>query len=147
MEVILIEDVHKLGDMGDVVNVKDGYARNYLIPQKLALLASRGKKTQFLHQQKMVEGRKAKMQAEAALIQGKINAVSVTIARKSGQGDKLYGSVTNRDIGRALSEIGVEIDHKKIMRDHPLRELGIYPVDIKLHAGISAQIKVWVVAI
>jgi large subunit ribosomal protein L9 len=148
MEVILIEDVAKLGDMGHTVNVKPGYARNYLIPQKLALPASKGNRKQVEHQLQMIEARKKRRAAEAVELQAKVNGAAVTIARKANEEtDKLFGSVGNRDIASALATAGHDVDHKKILIDNPLRELGIYTITIKLHASITAEVKVWVVAI
>lgn len=147
MEVILLEDVSKLGDMGELVDVKPGYARNYLIPQKLAVIASTGNRSRFAHQQKMVEARKVKMRKAAEEIFSGLNQLSVTIAKKAGDQDTLFGSVTNRDITAALASSGYEVDHKKIRMDRPLRELGIFEIDVKLHADIVATVKVWVVKI
>jgi large subunit ribosomal protein L9 len=146
MQVILLEDIPKLGDMGEVVNVKPGYARNYLLPQKLALLASTGNVAQLQHQRQMVDARKARLRAEAQAVLGKIDQTSVTIPKKAGDGDRLFGSVTNRDIAAALHNAGVEVDSKKILLDEPIKELGIYLVRVKLHADIKTDIRVWVVA-
>lgn len=146
MEVILLEDIPKLGDMGEIVSVKPGYARNYLLPQRLALRASTGNVAQLSHQKKMVEARKARKRAEAEQIFGNLNQLSVTLTKKSGEGDRLFGSVTNRDVAAALAANGVEVDAKKILLDNPIKELGIYQVNIKLHADIHADVRVWVVA-
>ncbi|MEL6177811.1 MAG: 50S ribosomal protein L9 [Myxococcota bacterium] len=147
MEVILLEDVPKLGDMGELVDVKPGYARNYLIPQKLAVRASVGNKAQFTHQRQMIESRKHKMRAAALDTQGQLDNVSITIAKKAGDSDKLFGSVTARDISATLGTQGIEVDHKKVMLDQPVRELGIYDVMLKLHSDIKAKVRVWVVAL
>ncbi len=147
MEIILIEDVPHLGDMGDVVVVKPGYARNYLIPQKLALRASKGNKAHFEHQRRVIETRKEKLRAAAVELQQAIAGVSVILPRKAGENDKLYGSITKRDITTALAEAGHQVDPKKVILDNPLRELGIYKVMIKLHADVVADVVVWVVAI
>ncbi len=147
MEVILLEDVNKLGDMGEIVSVKPGYARNYLIPQGLALRASTGNLAQLKHQQQMVEARRIRQRNEALGIQGKLNGVSVTIPKKSGENDKLYGSVTKRDIATALEAQELTINSKKLLMDQPIKELGIYKLTAKLHADVTADIRVWVVAI
>ncbi|MBH23827.1 MAG: 50S ribosomal protein L9 [Myxococcales bacterium] len=147
MEVILLEDVSKLGDMGELVDVKPGYARNYLIPQKLAVRASTGNKAQFEHQKKMIDSRKLKMRAAAVEAQGQLENVSITIAKKAGESDKLFGSVTSRDIAATLATEGIEVDHKKVMLEQAIRELGIYDVVLKLHAEIKATVRVWVVAL
>jgi len=147
MEVILLEDVNKLGDMGDLVEVKAGYARNYLIPQKLAVRASVENKAMFEHQKKKIEVRKFKLREQALEILGQLDQVSVTIAKKAGEGDKLFGSVTTRDIATALNSRNIEVSHKKLHLNTSIRELGIYDVNIKLHADIVANIRVWVVAL
>lgn len=147
MEVILIEDVPKLGDMGEVVEVKPGYARNYLIPQSLAVRADSRNKNQLQHQRRMIEARRVKLAAEAEVTRSAIDQISVTIPKRSADGDKLFGSVTNRDIAAALRSAGHEVNPKKILLDGPLKELGIYTVHIKLHAEIVAGIRVWVVSL
>ena len=146
MRVILLEDVQNLGIMGDIVKVSDGYGRNYLIPQKLAILATEQKAKSFEHQRKIIEAKKEKLKAEAKEKIGHLENLSITIAKQAGEDDKLFGSVTNRDIQEALAELGHEIDRRKIIVDKPIRELGIYKIQIKLIAEINAHIKVWVVA-
>lgn len=145
MQVILLEDIPKLGDMGAVVNVKPGYARNYLIPQKLALHASNGNVAQLKHQKQMIDARKERMRVAAEDILAKVDGTAIAVAKKSGEGDRLFGSVTNRDIAAALKNQGVDVDSKKILLDNPIKELGIYGVRIKLHADIHAYIRVWVI--
>ncbi len=146
MQIILLEDIPKLGDMGEIVDVKPGYARNYLIPQKLALRASTGNVSQLTHQKTMIEARKARMRQEAEAILGNLDNISVSVARKTGDGDRLFGSVTTRDISAALAAQGLEVDSKKVLIDNPLKELGIFEIRIKLHADIHATVRVWVVA-
>jgi len=145
MEIILLEDVPKLGDMGEVLNVKPGYARNYLIPQKLAQRASKANKAQFEHQQRMVAARRARLRGEALETHKTLDQISVILPRKAGESDKLYGSVTKRDITAALHDHGHDIDTKKVVLDNPLRELGIYAVRVKLHADVVSTIRVWIV--
>lgn len=147
MQVILLEDVNKLGDMGDIVDVKPGYARNYLIPQGLALRASTGQVNQLRHQKQMIEARKVRLHNEAQVLRRQLDQLSVTIAKKVGEGDRLYGSVTNRDIAAAMGALGHTVNPKKLMMDGPLRELGIYAIRIKLHSDVVADIRVWVVAV
>jgi large subunit ribosomal protein L9 len=147
MQIILLEDVNKLGDMGDVIDVKPGYARNYLIPQGLALRASTGNVSQLKHQKRTIESRKERLRAEALEILHQVDKVSVTIPKKSGEKDKLFGSVTNRDIATALGHEGHSVNPKKILLDNPIKELGIFKVRVKLHSDIVANVMVWVVAL
>ena len=146
MQIILLEDVNKLGDMGDIVEVKPGYARNYLIPQGLAMRASTGQITQLKHQQAMIEARKVRQRNEAVGLLNDIDGLSVTIPKKSGENDKLFGSVTNRDIATLIAAEGHTVNPKKILLENPIKDLGIYKVTIKLHSDVKAQVRVWVVA-
>ena len=147
MEIILTEDVRHVGEMGQVVKVAAGYGRNYLIPQGLAIPATTGNKKQPEHQLADIERRKLKAQEEARKILGTIDAVSITIPKRAGADDTLFGSVTTREIATLLSEQGHKIDRKQVMLDRPINELGIYNVAIKLASGVSAHVKVWVVAL
>jgi len=147
MRVILVQDVVKLGDMGEVVKVADGYARNYLIPQGMALPANEQNGKAFRHQLKMIERQKSRLRSAALDLVGQLNDISVTIPRQVGDDDKLYGSVTNRDIEAALATEGFEVDRKKILLDKPIRELGVYRIEAKLHGDVRAHIRVWVTAI
>ncbi|MEZ4461036.1 MAG: 50S ribosomal protein L9 [bacterium] len=147
MEIILTEDVRHVGEMGQVVKVAAGYGRNYLIPQGLAIPATTGNKKQLEHQLADIERRKVKAQEEARKILGTIDAVSITIPKRAGADDTLFGSVTTREIATLLSEQGHKIDRKQVMLDRPINELGIYEVAIKLASGVSAHVKVWVVAL
>lgn len=147
MEVILTEDVPHLGNMGDVVDVKPGYGRNYLIPKGLAVLANAGSKAQFEHIRRQVEEKKEKLRSSALEHAQKLGDISVTIAKKVGEDDRLFGSVTNRDIEAALGALGHEIDRRRIVMSGPIKELGIYAVPLKLHADVEVPLKVWVCAI
>ncbi len=146
MQIILTEDVPNLGDMGDLVDVAPGYGRNYLIPQGLALPASGGNAKQLEHQIAIIERKKEQQRVEARKIVGEIDGVSVTIPMRTGDGDRLYGSVTNRDIAASLEAQNVKVSRKQIRLERALNELGIYDVPVKLASGIFATIKVWVVA-
>jgi large subunit ribosomal protein L9 len=146
MQIILTEDVPNLGDMGDLVDVAPGYGRNYLIPQGLALPASGGNAKQLEHQIAIIERKKEQQRVEARKIVGEIDGVSVTIPMRTGDGDRLYGSVTNRDIAASLDAQNVKVNRKQIRLDRAISELGIYEVPIKLASGIFATIRVWVVA-
>jgi len=147
MQVILTEDVPKVGDMGEVVDVSPGYGRNYLIPQGLALPAHGKRARHFKHQKRQIEQRKARLREEALQVIGGLSDISVTIPRQVGEDDKLYGSVTNRDIQSALEAEGFDVDRRKIILDQPLKKLGVYRVEVKLHSDVKTHIRVWVTAI
>jgi large subunit ribosomal protein L9 len=144
MKVILLEDIEAVGKMGDTVNVKDGYARNYLIPRKLALLATaRNLKAQD-HQIKHMERRKTKIAGEAQSLADKITGVSLSFTRKTGEKGRLFGSVTNMDIAAALKEKGLNIDRKDIILPEPIKSLGEFDIEIKLHHDITPTVKITV---
>jgi large subunit ribosomal protein L9 len=145
MKVILREDVKNLGHMGEVVNVSDGYARNFLLPKKFAVEANTKNLKEFEHNKKVIVERAAKIKESFKTSAEKLSAVSLTIKAKTGEDDKLFGSVTNMNIAEALTAEGYDIDKKKIVLDEPIKRLGEYSVTIKLHPEISTQIKVHVV--
>ena len=145
MRVILREDLDNLGAAGEVVTVRDGYGRNYLLPRGLAALATEKDVAKMEHERRVIAVRAAKMAKELAGEVEKLEKVSVSLARQVGEGDKLYGSVTNRDIADALKEQGVTIDAKKIVLTEPIKALGMTEVPIKLGKDAVAKIKVWVV--
>jgi large subunit ribosomal protein L9 len=145
MKVILREDVKNLGDMGEVVNVSDGYARNFLLPKKFAVEANTKNLKEFEHNKKVIAERASKIKESVKSAAEKLSAVSLTIKAKTGEDDKLFGSVTNMNIAEALTAEGYDIDKKKIVLDEPIKRLGEYSVTIKLHPEISTQIKVQVV--
>jgi large subunit ribosomal protein L9 len=145
MKVILKETVESLGKAGDILKVADGYARNFLIPRRLAIEAS-SKSLKTLEQEKkhiLQKVEKGKKQAE--LLVEKINGVTCTISRRIGEQDKLFGSVTTKDIEKSLSDQGIEIDRKTIILEEPIKSLGEFPVKIRLQPGITAEIKIIVV--
>ena len=144
MDVILVEDVRNLGNMGDLVKVKAGYGRNFLIPKKLAILATAGSKRELAHHMRQIAVKKAKFRAEAEAVGAKLNGVNITITRQAGEDDKLFGAVTNRDIAHLLQEQGHKVDRRRIMISDAIRALGIYSVPIRLHADVSIDIRVWV---
>ncbi len=146
MEVILIEEVPSLGDVGEQVTVKDGYARNFLLPKKLAIPASVKNRRRLEHEKRLVSFRVAQARKEAESMAEKLANTSITIARKVGEQDKLFGSVTAHDIARALADEGVEIDRRKIQLEEPIKVLGVYEVPVKLSGEVPAQVKIWVVA-
>ena len=145
MDVILRQDVDSLGKAGEVVTVKDGYARNFLLPRGLAFQATDAAKRRF----EAERAGKAKVQAAVAdsarAIAQKLEPVSLTFTMKAGEGDKLFGSVTAADIAAKLAEEGFTIDKKHIELDEPLKALGVYKVAVRLHADVRPEVRVWVV--
>lgn len=146
MKIFLREDVKNLGKMGDVVNVAEGYARNYLIPKKLAVEANVKNVKEFEHQKKMIKERADKAKTASQDLADKLSAVTVTIAAKAGEEGKLFGSVTTMDVAEALKAQGYEVDKKKIVIDEPIKRLGSYSADVKVHSDITAKIKIEVTA-
>jgi len=145
MQVILRDDLDNLGKSGEVVNVKPGYARNYLFPRGLAIKATASDVTRVEHEKRVIAARTAKLSKEAQAEADRLSQVSVSIARAVGEEEKLYGSVTSRDIAEALHAQGVTIDSKKIHLAEPIKTLGLTEVQVKLGRGFNAAIKVWVV--
>ena len=145
MKVILSEDVETLGKVGDVINVKPGYARNYLLPRSVALLATSKNLKEVEHRKRVIQDKLNKLTAESQELAGRLEALSITIPQKVGEEDKLFGSVTNQAIQQALKEEGFEIDRKKIVLDEPIRQLGTFAVPVKLSQGVTASLRVTVV--
>lgn len=146
MKIILREDVDNLGESGQVVTVRDGYARNYLLPRSLAMPASRANMKQLEHERQIIEERNAKRRAEAQSQASEISKVTVRIERKVGEADKLFGAVTALDIAEALAAAGVKIDRRHIHLPEPLKTIGTFAVAVRLHRTVSASITVIVEA-
>ena len=146
MEVILKDDVPNLGEMGDIVEVADGYGRNYLIPQGLATQATAGRKAQIRHKQEQIEREKEEQREAAREVLEDLDGISISVPSRVAESDRLYGSVTSRDVADVLNDQGFEVAYRDVMMDEPFRELGIYKVPIKLASGINAHVRVWVVA-
>jgi large subunit ribosomal protein L9 len=142
MEVILKEDVNKLGSRGDVVKVAAGYGRNYLLPRKLAIEASKGNKAVVEQMKAASVRRSAKEKTGAEELAKQLAGVSVSFERRSGENDQLFGSVTSGDMADALAKKGFEIDRRKIQVHEPLKSLGEFTVPIKLHKEVIAHLKV-----
>ena len=146
MQVILREDIDKLGKIGDLVKVAPGYARNYLVPNKKAIEATPKNLHAMEHAKKMVSDRLRKLKKEAAADADRIKALAITIKAKSGEEGKLFGSVTSMDIAEAMKAQGVVIDKRKIVLDEPIKRLGDHTITVKLPADVTAEFKLTVVA-
>lgn len=146
MEVILKDDVPHLGEMGEIVEVADGYGRNFLIPEGLATQATAGKKAKIRHEQEKIELQKEEQRREAQEVLEELDGISISVPERVSESERLYGSVTARDVAEVLQQQDFEVQHKDVMMQEPFRELGIYHVPIKLASGIFADIRVWVVA-
>ena len=142
MEVILKEDVVKLGSRGDVVKVAAGYGRNYLLPQKLAIEANAANKAVVEQMKASAVRRNAKEKAGAEELAKQVDAVTVNFTRKAGEGDHLFGSVTSSDIAAELTKKGFDIDRRKIQLHEPLKQLGDFTIAVKLHKDVTAHFKV-----
>ena len=146
MKLILREDVYNLGKSGELVNVKEGYARNYLLPRNLAMLASSANVRQLDHEKKVIELRQQKLKGGAQEQAKKLEGVKISIKRKTGEQDKLFGSVTALDIAEALAATGHKLDRRLIHLPEPIRAVGEFPVEIRLHREVTAKLTVSVVA-
>jgi large subunit ribosomal protein L9 len=146
MEVILREHVDNVGRRGEVVKVADGYARNFLLPRKLALQVTAGNKKQIEREKVKFEAKEMEEQKVAEAVSARIANVEVTIARKVGETEALFGSVTTADIAEALAAKGFEIDRRKLHLAEPIKKLGEYDVPLKLHREVATTVKVKVVA-
>ena len=142
MEVILKEDVNKLGSRGDVVKVAEGYGRNYLLPRKLAIEATAGNKAVIEQMKAAAVRRSAKEKTQAEELAKQFDGVSVSFQRRSGEHDQLFGSVTSTDIGDALAKKGFNVDRRKIQLHEPLKSLGEFTVPLKLHKDVTTHLKV-----
>lgn len=145
MELILMERVEHLGEMGDTVTVARGYARNYLIPKGLAVLATDGHRKMVAEHMKLEAKRDDLRKAGAEELAAKLGELSCTITAQAGEDDQLYGSVTARDIAEALKTDDVQFDHRMIVLEDAIKQLGVYTVAIKLHSEVEVPAKVWVV--
>jgi large subunit ribosomal protein L9 len=145
MDVILLQNVDNLGQMGDVVAVARGYARNYLIPRGLAAVATEGQKSLLAENIRLEKQRDKKRKRHAEGLAERWQELSCTITVQAGDDDQLFGSVTTRDIAKALADSEIEIDHKQVVLEEPIKQLGVYSVPIKLHPEVEVVAKVWVV--
>jgi large subunit ribosomal protein L9 len=146
MRVILQEDVEKLGKSGELVNVSDGYARNYLIPRNMAVRATSRNLKQLEHVKRVAEQRKARRIKLSADLRTRLEDVSVTVTKPVGENEKLYGSVTAKDVEQALKDEGITVEKKRIRFEESIRSLGVYTVHVRLEDGEELPVKLWVVA-
>lgn len=145
MLVILKKEVVHLGEAGEIVRVAGGYGRNYLIPRGLAIPAAESSVATLEHQTRMADAIKRKDLAGARALAEKIEKTAITIRREAGEDDKLFGSVTNRDIAGLLAEEGVEIDRRTIQLEEPIRSIGLFTVPVRLHREVNASVRVFVI--
>ncbi len=145
MEIILTKSVEGLGARGDIVKVKAGYARNYLLPHKMALPATKAMKKVMNEENKLRDIRDDKEKRTILETAEKMKEISVTIVVQAGEEDKLYGSVSENDIARAITEQGFKVDHNMVKLEEHIKLLGVYTVPVRLHSEVEIQVKVWVV--
>ena len=145
MEVILREHVDNLGHRGEIVKVAEGYARNFLLPRKLALPVTEANKKQIERERVKAEARDAAERQDAEAVAQRVGAVEITIARRVGENDTLYGSVTAADITEVLAKQGVQVDRRKVQLHEPVKQLGEFTVPVKIHRDVTAQVKLRVV--
>jgi large subunit ribosomal protein L9 len=144
MKVILIQAVENLGEIGDVVEVANGYGRNFLIPRGLAVAATAKNKRQFEHEQRLRERRIAQARRAAELFASELQAISCRFTRKAGEEGKLFGSVTAMDIAEKLKEAGLDVDRRRIQLEQPIKSLGEFAVPVRLRPEVTAEVKVLV---
>ncbi len=145
MKIILREDVEHLGTAGEVVNVRNGYARNFLLPRNFAVPATAFNIKAFEHERRTMEAKRNKRKKEAEGMKAKLERVSCSIAKKVGEQDKLFGSVTTIDIEKAFAAEGFNIDKKDILLEEPIKALGVYSVPVRVFDDVVANTKIWVV--
>jgi large subunit ribosomal protein L9 len=142
MKVILAQYVRSLGKVGDLVKVADGYARNFLIPRKLAMMATERRVKEFKHLQGVAEAKKKKAVAGAQKVADKLSGHTVTLKSAAGENDKLFGSITNNDIANELLKAGFKVERRDIVIEEPIKVLGQYRVKVKITTGVEAEVKV-----
>lgn len=146
MQVILTQNVEHLGKAGELVTVKPGYGRNYLLPKGMAVSATARNVKRLEHDRHVISARVAKEQAEAGSLAERINGMLLQFERRVGDDDKMFGSVTTRNLSEQLKVAGLDLDHRRIQLDEPVKALGKYEVDVKLKADTTAKLKFWVVS-
>ena len=146
MKVFLKEDVKNLGKMGDVVNVAEGYARNFLLPKKFAVEANTKNLKEFEHNKRLIQEKAVKIKDASKALAERLSALTLKIKAKAGEEEKLFGSVTTMDISEAFKAEGFEVDKKKIVLGEPIKRLGEYTVEVKVHSDVNATVKVQVLS-
>ncbi|MBN1885176.1 MAG: 50S ribosomal protein L9 [Candidatus Krumholzibacteriota bacterium] len=145
MEIILRETIDGLGERGDLVRVKDGYARNYLLPKKLAVPATAASRKVIEEESRLRTKRDEQLRRSVESLAGKMKDLSCTIVVQAGEEDKLYGSVTAHNIAEAIALQGFEVDHRMVVLEEPIKTLGVYSVPVRLHREVEVPVKIWVV--
>jgi len=146
MKLILTEDVPSLGTIGHIVNVKDGYARNYLLPRALAVAANEANTKQLEHHKRVLAARRAKVLGEMKALAARIEKVSLEVAKLVGEDERIFGSVTSTELAELLEKQGVQISKKDIKLPEEIKKVGVYTADVRLHSEVTAKLKFWVVA-
>ena len=146
MDVILRDDVPKLGKSGQLVRVRSGFGRHYLVPKGIAVLATKKNKARMDHEQRVIALRRGKLLKTAEDLKARLEGMTVTISKRVGENEKLYGSVTNKEIAAALASQGVALDRKTIRMDEPLKTVGVHNLTVELDPEVQASLKVWVVS-
>lgn len=145
MKVILQKEMESLGHIGDVVKVSDGYALNFLLPRGIAVLADEKNVAHTEHLKRVAAQRKKRQLADAQKEADRINGTAISIRRQTGEDDKLFGAVTNRDIAEALEAEGITLDKRTIVLDEPIKTIGVFSVPVRVHPGVEAKLKVYVI--
>jgi large subunit ribosomal protein L9 len=146
MKIILNQNIDNLGRIGDIVKVRDGYARNYLFPRQLAGRANEGNKAALEHHLRIIEKKKVKILGDAKAIANQIEKVSVTVYKQVGEEEKIFGSVTTAELEELVSQQGVKISRKDIVLEGDIKKVGVYSAKVKVHPDVSAKFKFWVAA-
>lgn len=146
MKVILNENIGSLGKIGEIVNVKNGYARNYLIPRNIAVVANARNRSAVEHHIRILEKQNTKLLAEAKKLKSVISKTSVTVSKKIGEEEKIFGSVTTAELEELLMQEGIKVDKKHIKLLEEIKKVGVYSAEVQLHPEVVAKFKVWVVA-
>ncbi len=142
MDIILLERIENLGQMGEVVNVRPGFARNYLLPQKKALRATKSNLEYFDHQRVQLEALNLKRRDEAEVVAGKMKGLTILMVRQAGEAGHLYGSVSGRDVADAIKERGFTVSRQQVHQDQPIKTLGTFPIKVSLHAEVAITVTV-----
>ena len=146
MKIILNQNIDNLGQIGDIVKVRDGYARNYLFPRQLAARANEGNKAALEHHLRIIEKKKVKILGDAKAIANQIEKISVTVYKQVGEEEKIFGSVTTAELEELVTQQGVKISRKDIILEGDIKKVGVYSAKVKIHPDVSAKFKFWVAA-